>query len=97
MQIGAPLGEPPLRRSAGAEGFGWIASLVAAFLTAVWVFDSTAGAAQRVARLMEMARPACNHTHISNEELHDLAQRELAVSASKSDALQAIVMRCREL
>ena len=96
MQIGAPPGEPALRRKAGAEGLGWIASLVASFLTAVWVFDSTAGAAQRVARLMEMARPACSHTRISNEDLHDLVQHELAVSASKSEALQAIIAQCRE-
>jgi len=81
MQIGAPPGEPALRRKAGAEGLGWIASLVASFLTAVWVFDSTAGAA---------------HTSISNEDLHDLVQHELAVSASKSEALQAIIAQCRE-
>ncbi|SDR41488.1 hypothetical protein SAMN05444161_3682 [Rhizobiales bacterium GAS191] len=84
-----------LRRKIRFEGLRWFASFAAALITAIWVFDATAGAAQRVSRLMEMARPACIHSGITNEELHDLVERELEASASKKDAFRAVVTRCQ--
>jgi hypothetical protein len=64
-------------------------------ITAIGVFDATAGAAQRVARIMEMARPACDHTGITNEELHDLVRQEVEAGTSKGDAVRTVVTLCQ--
>jgi hypothetical protein len=78
-----------------SDGLRWLACITAALITAMCVFDTTAGAAQRVARLMEMARPACNHSGITNEELHDLVWHEVEAGTNKKDALRAVVIRCQ--
>jgi hypothetical protein len=72
----------------------WLASLTGAALTAVWVFDTTAGAHQ-LAWLMERARPACLHSSLSNEELHQVAEQQLAASPSKRDALRNVIGHCQ--
>ncbi|MFI5012964.1 MAG: hypothetical protein ACHQAY_11520 [Hyphomicrobiales bacterium] len=87
--------EPALFRLTGSHGLRWLTSVAAAIITAAWVFDTTAGAAQRLAWLMERARPACLHGGITNEELHDLAARELETSTSKKDALRSVVALCQ--
>jgi hypothetical protein len=72
----------------------WLASVFAAVITAAWVFNTTAGAAQRLAWLMERARPACMHNGMSNEELHTVAEYELGVARSRHDALRAVISVC---
>jgi hypothetical protein len=87
--------EPPLfRRIFRSGGLRWLASIGAALITAVWVLDTTAGAAQR-AWLMERARPACFHGGITNEELDHMVRHELEAGASKKDALHTVVTLCR--
>lgn len=54
----------------------------------------TARATQREARLVEMARPACDHTGTTNDELHHLVRYEYKVGASKKEALLAVVTLC---
>jgi hypothetical protein len=87
--------EPPLLGRGSSIGIRWLASLAGAAVTAVWVFDTTAGAYQRAAWLMERARPACVHSSIGNEELHRVVEQELEANGSKKDALRAIVARCQ--
>ncbi|SED75989.1 hypothetical protein SAMN05444161_3935 [Rhizobiales bacterium GAS191] len=52
--------------------------------------------AQREARLVEMARPACDHAGITNEELHRLVKYGYRSGASKKEALQTVISLCRE-
>jgi hypothetical protein len=55
----------------------------------------TAGAAQREARLMEMARPACAHSGITNDELRHAVRGELEAGTNKKDALSNVVTLCQ--
>jgi hypothetical protein len=59
------------------------------------MFIIAAKAAQSEARLMEMARPACAHTGITNKELSRIVRSEYKVGASKKDTLRAIVTLCQ--
>jgi hypothetical protein len=87
--------EPPfLRRIFRSGGLRWLTSIGAALITAVWVLDTTAGAAQR-AWLMERARPACIHGSITNEELDHMVRHELEAGASKKDTLRTVVTLCQ--
>jgi hypothetical protein len=94
MQREEPL-EPPLFGPGWSNGLRWLASLGGAAFTAFCVLNATAGADQRIAWLMERARPACAHGSMGNEELHRVAQHELMASNSKQDALRAIVTLCQ--
>ncbi len=53
-----------------------------------------ARAAQREARLVEMARPACDHAGLTNRELHRLVRSEYQAGADKKDAFYAVLERC---
>jgi len=94
MRRDEPL-EPPVFGSRWSNGLRWLTSLGGAAFTALCVLDATAGANQRLAWLMERARPACIHSRISNKELHSYAKRELDASGSKKDALRALVTLCQ--
>jgi hypothetical protein len=85
----------PIFRLSWSYGLRWLTSVAAAVVTGIWAFDTTAGAAQRVAWLMEKARPACIHSGITNGELHDLASLQLQASGSKKDALRTVVTLCQ--
>ena len=54
----------------------------------------TALAAQREARLVEMARPACDHTSTTNRELRHLVRAQYQAGASKKEALASVVAHC---
>jgi hypothetical protein len=54
----------------------------------------SARAAQREARLVEMARPVCDHTGTTNQELHRLVRSEYKAGASKKEALYKVVAHC---
>jgi hypothetical protein len=69
--------EPPPVFEGWSYRLRLLAAIGAAVTTAAWVFDTTAGAAQQLAWLMERARPACMHGRMSNEELHSVAVYEL--------------------
>ncbi|SDR59457.1 hypothetical protein SAMN05519103_06427 [Rhizobiales bacterium GAS113] len=55
----------------------------------------TASAAQREARLMEMARPVCIHSGITNDELRHAVRGELEAGTNKKNALRTIVTLCQ--
>ena len=55
-----------------------------------------ARASQREARFMELVRPSCEHTSISNEELHRLVRSEYKPGTSKLEALQWVATLCRD-
>jgi hypothetical protein len=55
----------------------------------------TAKAGQRESRLMEMARPACTHTAITNEELRRLVRNEYYTGTDKQNTLRSVVALCQ--
>ncbi|MBV9519480.1 MAG: hypothetical protein JO068_15320 [Hyphomicrobiales bacterium] len=55
----------------------------------------TAKAGQRESRLMEMARPACTHTAITNEELRRLVRNEYNTGTDKQNTLRSVVALCQ--
>jgi hypothetical protein len=93
VQMDTPL-QPLLIRRKCSYGLRWLACVAAAAIAGCLAFDSTVGAAQRFAWLMERARPACIHSGIPNEELHRLALHELQAEASKGKALLAVIASC---
>ena len=85
----------PFFRLTWSFGFRWLASITAAMITAALVFDATAGAAQRMAWLIERARPACAHSGMTNAEIHGLAGQELEARIDKREALRSLVALCQ--
>jgi hypothetical protein len=55
----------------------------------------TAKAGQRESRLMEMARPACTHTAITNEELRRFVRNEYNTGTDKQNTLRTVVALCQ--
>jgi hypothetical protein len=55
----------------------------------------TAKAGQRESRMVEMARPACNHTAITNEELRRLVRNEYNTGTDKQNTLRSVVVLCQ--
>jgi 8-oxo-dGTP pyrophosphatase MutT (NUDIX family) len=55
----------------------------------------SAKAAQRESRLVEMARPACGHTAMTNEELHRLVRNEYNTGTDKQNTLRSVVALCQ--
>ena len=73
-----------------------IAGLIVVSLAASGsVMLMTANAAQREARLMEMARPACIHSGITNGELRGAVRGELKAGTNKIDALSNVLALCQ--
>jgi hypothetical protein len=55
----------------------------------------SAKAAQRESRLVEMARPACGHTGITNEELRRFVRNEYNTGTDKQNTLRTVVALCQ--
>jgi hypothetical protein len=75
-----------------------VAATLAAALLAIVVtgrFLSSSRAAQREARLVEIARPDCSHAGTTNAELHRLVKSQYRSGVSKKDALLAVISICR--
>ena len=73
------------------------ACLVAAGV-AIWgstVLVIAAQGAQREARLLELARPACEHAGASNEDMHHLVKFGYQGGASKKAALEKVIALCQ--
>jgi hypothetical protein len=86
-------GRSPRKGSRLSLAIAWsVAAAIAASGSAMLVI--TARAAQREARLVEMARPACDHAGTTHEELHRLVRHELETGASKRDALHTVITLC---
>jgi hypothetical protein len=54
-----------------------------------------AGAAQREARLVEMARPSCDHERVTNQELHRFVRYVTKTRATKQEALAVVLTLCQ--
>ncbi len=68
---------------------------VALSLSAGGMLIITAKAGQRESRMMEMARPACTHTAITNEELRRLVRNEYYTGTDKQNTLRSVVALCQ--
>ena len=53
--------------------------------------------AHRVARLVEIARPACLHLGIQNKDLRRIVRQELRAGSSTEDIVHAITSACQRL
>jgi hypothetical protein len=71
----------------------WMAAIAAA-LCASSLLVINARAAQREARLVEMARPTCDHSGVTNKELHHLVRSEFQAGVNKREAFYAVVEHC---
>jgi hypothetical protein len=69
------------------------AAVVAAF--AVSAVALRASAAQREARLVEMARPSCDHERVTNQELHRFVRYVTRTRATKQEALAVVLTLCQ--
>jgi hypothetical protein len=54
-----------------------------------------ASAAQREARLVEMARPSCDHERVTNQELHRFVRYVTKTRATKQEALAVVLTLCQ--
>ncbi len=73
-----------------------MASLVTvAFAVSGGSLVALAKGAQREARLVEMARPACSHSDIENKTLRWLVRHELHAGLSKEHVLYAVASLCQ--
>ena len=75
-----------------------VAGTLAAVLLAIVVtgrFLTSSRAAQREARLVEIARPDCIHAGATNAELHRLVRSQYRSGVSKKDALMAVITICK--
>ena len=72
-----------------------LAMLVVAALGVAGASLVASADAHRVARLMEIARPACLHLGIQNKDLRRIVSHELRAGSSQEDVVQAITSRCQ--
>ncbi|SEF03834.1 hypothetical protein SAMN05519104_8013 [Rhizobiales bacterium GAS188] len=89
----------PKREQSPRQGRSY--SLAMAWLVAVAIAASgsgilgiTAWAAQREARLVEMAQPTCDHTGTTDKELHRLVRYGYRVGVSKKRAFRTVITLC---
>ena len=90
-----------LTLSRGERQVAFRYSPVLAWVFAIAVASSASGflgltalAAQREVRLVEMARPACDHTGTTNRELRHLVRAQYQAGVSKKEALASVVAHC---
>jgi hypothetical protein len=94
MQIDYTAEAPHLRR-APADALRWFVSITAALIAAIWVCGMTARAAQREARLVEMARPACIHSGVTHKELRHLVRGEVDAGTDEKEAVRSVITLCQ--
>ncbi|MBV8428144.1 MAG: hypothetical protein JOZ88_12965 [Hyphomicrobiales bacterium] len=95
MQIDFTAEALHLRRAPKSDALRWFVSITAALVAAIWVCGMTARAAQREARLVEMARPDCIHSGVTNKELRHLVRGEVDIGANEREALRSVVTLCQ--
>jgi hypothetical protein len=95
MQIDYSAQAPLLRTTPRSDALRWFVSVTAALISAIWVCGMTARAAQREARLVEMARPDCIHSGITNKELRHLVRGEIEAGTDERDAVRTVVTFCQ--
>jgi len=74
-----------------------VAMLVVAALAVSGGLLVASADAHRVARLMEIARPACLHLGIQNKDLRRIVRQELRAGSSTEDIVHAITSACQRL
>ncbi len=83
------------RKAPKSDALRWFVSITAALIAAIWVCGLTARAAQREARLVEMARPDCIHNGVTNKELRHLVRGEVEAGSDEKDAVRTVVNLCQ--
>jgi hypothetical protein len=98
QQIGAVASTPPDRLRRTTMGVYRRATLIAGAMAALATSVTAIRAHddRRHSRLMEMARPHCDHEAVSARDLHRLVHHALVHSHSKHDALFTVVAQCRQ-
>ena len=86
---------PHLRHAPRSDALRWLVSITAALIAAIWVCGMTARAAQREARLVEMARPDCIHNGVTNKELRHLVRGEVDAGTDEKEAVRSVVTLCQ--
>ena len=95
MQIDYTAEAPHLRAVPKSDALRWFVSITAALISAIWVCGMTARAAQREARLVEMARPDCIHSGVTNKELRHLVRGEMDAGTDEREAVRSVVILCQ--
>jgi hypothetical protein len=96
MQIDFTAEAPHLRKAAPrSDALRWFVSVTAALIAAIWVCGMTASAAQREARLVDMARPACIHSGVTNKELRHLVRGEVDAGSDENETVRSVVNLCQ--
>ena len=95
MQIDFTAEAAPLREAPRSDALRWFVSITAALIAAIWVCGMTARAAQREARLVEMARPDCIHSGVTNKELRHLVRGEVDAASDENEAVRSVVNLCQ--
>jgi hypothetical protein len=95
MQIDYSAEAPLFRTAPRSDALRWFVSITAALISALWVCSMTAKAAQREARLVDMARPDCIHSGVTNKELRHLVRGEIGTGTNEEDAVRTVVNLCQ--
>jgi hypothetical protein len=95
MQIDYTVELPDLRKAPRSDALRWFVSITAALIAAIWVCGMTARAAQREARLVEMARPDCIHSGVTNKELRHLIRGKVDAGRDEKEAVRSVVNLCQ--
>lgn len=95
MQIDYTVEAAHLRKAPRSDALRWFVSITAALIAAIWVCGMTARAAQREARLVEMARPDCIHSGVTNKELRHLIRGKVDAGRDEKEAVRSVVNLCQ--
>ena len=95
MQIDCSAEAPPFRPAQRSDALRWSVSITAALISAIWVGMLTATASQREARLVDLARPDCIHSGVTNKELRHLVRGEMEASTDEKQTVRSVVTICQ--
>jgi hypothetical protein len=94
LPIAAEAKPGPARARRYSRAPAWLAAAGVALCGSAALVIAANGA-QREARLVELARPACEHMGATNEELHRLVKYGYQFGASKKEALHTVITLCQ--
>jgi hypothetical protein len=79
----------------GRSGLAFLWAIAAALIGGSSLVVIAARGALREHRLVEMVRPACDHTGTTNRELHRLVHLEVQAGASKTEVVRNVLAQCQ--
>jgi len=95
MEIDCSAEAPHFRTAPRSDALRWSVSIAAALISALWVGVLTAKASQKEARLVEMARPDCIHSGVTNKELRHLVRGEMEAGTDERETVRSVVTICQ--